>query len=218
MAQYITLADVKPRLLGYSQIVRDPADPAIGAPAGVEADGWPTKYTDPVEKIIKSTIAAIDNCLKAEFDGKEGERRFFWADEDWDIDIPRARAITKVEIKTGTSTTTIAKTNPGWKGLPAYNTKDIAGLRRIRRQGDTMWECGEYWITGDWGYAADEVPADIVDGAIDQVHYRFSMMPGIQSSSMQIYDGGDVQVFGGLLWSGQMFGTLMYHATERGLA
>ena len=217
MAQYITLADVKPRLIGFSEIVRDPADPAIGATTGVDADGFPTRYTKPLENIIAGTIAAIDNVLKTEFDGKDNQRRFFWSDEDWDIDIPRARAITKIEMKTPETIININKTNPGWETLPSYNTYDVDGIRRIRRKGDSMWECGEYFITGNWGYSVDEVPADIKDGAIDQVHYRFSMLPAIQMSPMNTYSGGEPMMYGGMMWSGQMYGTLMHHATARGL-
>ena len=217
MAAYISLDDVKPRLVGYGQVVRDPSDPAIGTVDGVDADGWPVRYTDAVNSIIAGTIAAIDNCLRTEFDGKDGQKRLFWQDPGfWDLDIPRARAISTVEYRETTGDVELAKAE-NWETLPGYDSYDIDGIVRLRRLGDEEWKCGEYWITGDWGYAPQEVPADIKDGAIDQVHYRFSMLPGLQHASVNVYDGGETQSYGGLLWSGQMYGTLMHHLSMRGM-
>ena len=219
MAAYITADDVKPRLLGYSQLTRAPADLAVGNPSGTDADGFPTRYLSVLDTLIAGTIAAIDNCLHTEFDGTDAQRRLFWTDgQDWDISLPRARQITTLELRAPLTGETDPIASEMWEPLPAYDTKDSDGIRRLRKLGEDPWQAGEYWITADWGYSLEEVPADIKDGAADQVHYRFSMLPGMATTSLQLTDGGEVRMYGGLLWSGQMYGTLMHHATARGLA
>ena len=214
MAAYITLDDVKPRLTGYSSLKRSTTDPAsAGDTPLVDATGFPTRYNSVVTSIINSVCEAVSVRLDLELNGPTGLKRLIWSDGDQDLFIRRARKVTAVAEQDNTEDGAEVAASE-YLTLPMAGSRDIKGLRRIRRL-ERRWDEGEYWVTADWGFSIAEVPDDIKDGTIDQVHFEFSLLGAVGGSTMVQHKGAGVE-FASYKWSPIMFGTMMYRMSPEG--